>query len=86
MVLAFYRREMAKLGWTEDARGPVESGDDIVLNFAKPDTKAVLKLGYEYDLTTVSLVQQLPDRTPRARRARKRRERLRVPRNGCLSR
>jgi hypothetical protein len=66
-VLAFYRREMGKLDWKEDARGPVENGDGIVLNFAKPDTTAVLKLGYEYDLTTVSLVQQLPDRIAQER-------------------
>lgn len=72
VVLAFYRREMAKLGWTEAARGPVTDGDDIVLNFAKPDTKAVLKLGYRYDLTTISLVQQLPDRIAQERaKARK---------------
>ncbi|MEN3381918.1 MAG: hypothetical protein V7608_1962 [Hyphomicrobiales bacterium] len=67
VVLAFYRREMAKLGWKEDARGPVESGDDIVLKFAKPDTTAGLKLGFAYDLTTVSLVQQLPDRIAQER-------------------
>ncbi len=67
VVLAFYRREMAKLDWKEDARGPVENGDDIVLNFSKPDTTALLKLGYEYDLTTVSLVQQLPDRIAQER-------------------
>ena len=67
VVLAFYRREMGKLDWKEDARGPVENGDDIVLNFAKRDTTAVLKLGYKYDLTTVSLVQQLPDRIAQER-------------------
>jgi hypothetical protein len=67
VVLAFYRREMGKLDWKEDARGPVTDGDNIVLNFAKPDTKAVLKLGFEYDLTTVSLVQQLPDRIAQER-------------------
>jgi hypothetical protein len=67
VVLAFYRREMGKLDWKEDARGPVENGDDIVLSFSKPDTTAILKLGYEYDLTTVSLVQQLPDRIAQER-------------------
>jgi hypothetical protein len=67
VVLAFYRREMGKLDWKEDARGPVENGDDIVLNFSKPDTTAVLKLGFEFDLTTVSLVQQLPDRIAQER-------------------
>jgi hypothetical protein len=72
VVLAFYRREMAKLGWNEGARGPVENGDNVVLNFAKPDTTAVLKLGFKYDLTTVSLVQQLPDRIAQERaKARK---------------
>lgn len=67
VVLAFYRREMGKLGWKEDARGAVAKDEDIVLNFAKPDTTAVLTLGFEYDLTTVKLVQQLPDRIAQER-------------------
>lgn len=68
VVLKFYRRELAKLNWKEDARGPVANGDDIVLNFTTADGKpAALKLGFEYDLTTVELVQQLPDKEVLAR-------------------
>src|SRR5262249_5571812 len=68
VVLKFYRRELARLNWKEDARGPVTRDDDLVLAFTTADGKAaVLKLGFEYDLTTVSLVQQLPDREAQAR-------------------
>ena len=66
-VLAFYRRELAKRNWTEEAHGAVVQPDEVVLNFSSPDSRAVLKLGTQYDLTTVSLVQQLPDATVAAR-------------------
>jgi hypothetical protein len=68
VVLKFYRRELGKLGWKEDARGPVSNDDDVVLNFTTADGKgAQLKLGFEYDLTTVTLTQQLPDKLAQAR-------------------
>ena len=59
-VLAFYRRELTARNWKEEAQGAVVNPDNVVLNFTSPEGPAVLKLGHKYDLTTVSLVQQLP--------------------------
>jgi hypothetical protein len=71
-VLAFYRRELAKRDWKEETRGAVVTPGEVVLNFTSADSTAVLKLGYRYDLTVVSLVQQLPDAVVAARaKARK---------------
>jgi hypothetical protein len=71
-VLAFYRRELAKRNWKEEPRGAVVTADEAVLNFSTADSTAVLKLGYQFDLTTVSLVQALPDTVVQARaKARK---------------
>ena len=72
-VLAFYRRELAQRDWKEEARDAVVSRDEVVLNFTSPDSTAVLKLGSQYDLTIVSLVQQLPEAVV-AERAKARRE------------
>jgi hypothetical protein len=66
-VLKFYRRELAKRNWQEEAHGAVVEPDRVVLNFSSPDSRAMLTLGYQYDLTTVSLVQQLPDAVVAAR-------------------
>jgi len=59
-VLAFYRRELTARNWKEEAQGAAVNPDTVVLNFTSPEGPAVLKLGHKYDLTTVSLVQQLP--------------------------
>jgi hypothetical protein len=59
-VLAFYRRELAARNWKEEAQGAVITPDEVVLNFTAPEGTAVLKIGHKYDLTIVSLVQQLP--------------------------
>jgi hypothetical protein len=68
VVLAFYRGELARMGWREDARGPVTRDDEIVLDFTAADGKsAALRLGFVYDLTTVTLTQQLPDKVAQAR-------------------
>jgi hypothetical protein len=66
-VLKFYRRELAKRSWQEEAHGAVVKPGEVVLNFSSADSNAVLKLGYQHDLTTVSLVQQLPDAVAAAR-------------------
>ena len=58
-VLEFYRKELGSRGWKEDAQGVAANAGEAVLNFVSPEGPAVLKLGYQYDLTTVSLVQQL---------------------------
>ncbi len=59
-VLAYYRRELTARDWKEEAQGAAVNPDNVVLNFTSPQGPAVLKLGHKYDLTTVSLVQQLP--------------------------
>ena len=60
IVLAFYRRELTARNWKEEAQGAIVTPDNVVLNFTSPEGPAVLRLGHKYDLTTVSLVQELP--------------------------
>jgi hypothetical protein len=60
IVLTFYRRELTARNWKEEAEGAVVTPDNVVLNFTSPEGPAVLRLGHKYDLTTVSLVQELP--------------------------
>ena len=55
-VLGFYRQELAKRGWKEDATGVVVADDGATLNFTAPDGPAVLKLERKDDTTTVGLV------------------------------
>jgi hypothetical protein len=55
-VLAFYRRELGKLNWTEDAKGAVVAADRAIVTYTSPDGPAVLKLGHKDGETTVSLV------------------------------
>jgi hypothetical protein len=59
-VLAFYHRELAARHWNEEIQGAVLNPDEVMLKFSSAEGTAVLKLGHKYDLTTVSLVQQLP--------------------------
>ena len=39
----------------------VVNPNEVMLNFSPPEGTAVLKLGHKYDLTTVSLVQQITE-------------------------
>ncbi len=72
VVLAFYRRQLAARNWTEDATAAVVAAKDAILRYSSAEGTAVLKLGYRYDLTTVSLVQQLkPAPKPEAKSADK---------------
>lgn len=59
-VLTFYRRELAARNWKEEAQGAVLKPDEVILNYTPPEGKAVLKLTHKYDLTIVSIVQQIP--------------------------
>jgi len=59
VVLAFYRRELAARGWTEEARGAAVTDNDMTLNFSSPDQTATLKLSHKYDLTVVGMVAQM---------------------------
>jgi hypothetical protein len=58
-VLAFYRSELGKRGWTESAQRAVKP-DRVELAFASPDGPAVLKLGRNDDETTINLAQKIP--------------------------
>jgi hypothetical protein len=59
-VLAFYRRELGKLGWTETTERTVVKPDRAELAFSTPDGPAKLKLGRSNDETTVDLAQKIP--------------------------
>ena len=59
-VLAFYRRELAVRNWKEETQGAIVNPDEVKLSYTSPEGPAVLKLGHKYDLTIVSLVQQIP--------------------------
>jgi hypothetical protein len=70
-VLAFYRRELAARDWKEETEGAVLKPEEVVLKYTSPEGPAVLKLGHKYDLTIVSLVQQLPRPAAKAEPAAK---------------
>ncbi len=65
-VLAFYRRELGARNWKEETQGAVITPDEVVLNYSPPEGSAVLKLSRKYDLTIVSIVQQIPKAAPKA--------------------
>ena len=56
-VLAFYRTELAKLGWQEEADGATIAAERTELTFTSSEGPATLKLGRAKGETTVSLVQ-----------------------------
>ncbi len=66
-VLAFYRRELATRGWTEQAKGAVVTPDSARLAFVSADGNAVLELGQKYDFTIVNLVAQASEAAIAAR-------------------
>jgi hypothetical protein len=53
-VLAFYRRELAKLSWKEEA-GPTVGPDRTAIAYASPNGPASLTLGRDGGMTTISL-------------------------------
>lgn len=58
-LLAFYRRELGARNWKEDADGAVLKPEQASLKFSSPQGPALLTLGRQFDLTTVSLVQRV---------------------------
>ena len=70
-VLAFYRREMAARNWKEEAQGAVLKPEEVELNFSSAEGTAVLKLTHKYDLTRVSIVQQVAKSSVKAEPAPK---------------
>jgi hypothetical protein len=65
-VLAFYRRELGALNWTEDSQGTTIAPDKATVNFTSPDGPATLTLDHQYDLTSVSLVLHINKPAPQA--------------------
>ena len=59
-VLAFYRTELGKRGWTEASERAVVKSDQAELAFASPDGPATLKLGRSNNETSVNLAQKIP--------------------------
>ncbi|MBR1145226.1 hypothetical protein [Bradyrhizobium sp. AUGA SZCCT0431] len=59
-VLAFYRSELGKRGWKEQAEGAVVKPDQVRLAFASADGPATLKLGRRNSETSVNLAQKYP--------------------------
>jgi hypothetical protein len=55
-VLGFYRQELGRRGWKEEATGAAVADASAMLKFASPDGPAVLKLERKDDVTTVNLV------------------------------
>jgi hypothetical protein len=58
-VLAFYRRELTARNWKEESQGTAIAADRATVAFSTADGTAVLKLGRESDLTSISLVQKI---------------------------
>lgn len=65
-VLAFYRTELAKLGWQEKTAGAVVSAERAQIDFTSPQGPAVLKLGRTKGETIVSLAQKNADAAAKA--------------------
>jgi hypothetical protein len=65
-VLAFYRRELGKRTWKEQADGAVVKPETVVLAFAAPEGPAVLKLGRDDRETTINIVVKNPAEAAKA--------------------
>src|SRR6266702_5128516 len=66
-VLAFYHREFAARGWTEDGNAPLAPGDEVAVKFSSPEETGVLRLGRKYDFTMVYLTAQVKEAVLAAR-------------------
>ena len=55
IVLEFYRRELTKLNWKEEAKGAVIAADKAVVSFSGADGPATLKLSRKDNETIVEL-------------------------------
>lgn len=61
VVLDFYRRELGKRDWKEEAGGRAVAADAATLRFASPEGPAVLTLGRKGGETTVNLALRNPE-------------------------
>ncbi len=65
-VLGFYRRELSKHGWKEDAQGAAIKSDQATVPFASPAGPSVLKLARKDGETTVELAVRDKDAAAKA--------------------
>jgi hypothetical protein len=65
-VLGFYRRELGKLNWKEQAAGAVVAPDHVNLAYTSPGGPAILKLGRKNGETTVNLAVRDPGAAAKA--------------------
>ena len=65
-VLAFYRRELGKRGWSEAASGAAVAPDRAVVPFTSGEGPAVLTLGRKGDETVVQLALRKPAEAAKA--------------------
>ncbi len=65
-VLGFYRRELGKLNWKEEASGAVVAPENVVLGYVSPEGPALLKLSRKDGETVVNVVVRNPDATAKA--------------------
>jgi hypothetical protein len=66
-VLAFYHREFATRGWTEEGNAPLAAGDEVALKFSSREETGLLRLARKYDFTMVYVAAQLKESVIAAR-------------------
>ena len=71
-VLDFYRRELSKLNWKEEAKGAKVAADSAAIAFTSPEGPAVLKLGRKDGETSVNPIVKDPDAPPKPASGRSR--------------
>lgn len=65
-VLGFYRRELGKLNWKEEAAGAVVAADNVNLAYSTAEGPALLKLSRKDGETIVKLLVKNPDAATKA--------------------
>jgi hypothetical protein len=65
-VLAFYRRELGKLNWKEEASGAVVAPDRATIAFVSPEGAGTLNLGRKDGATSVKLAVKDKDAATKA--------------------
>lgn len=65
-VLGFYRRELGKLNWKEEAKDAVIAADNASINYTSPEGPASLKLSRKDGDTVVKVVVKNPDAAAKA--------------------
>jgi hypothetical protein len=66
LVLAFYRRELGKLSWAEEAAGAAIRPDRATIAYSSPQGPAALTLGRKDGMTTISVALRKPEEARKA--------------------